>query len=209
MTITARFASTCPRCGKRITIGDQVEWQRGQKATHVSCSAEPRPQLDENDPEFGREDPRSPHKCPAVGFRLVQHDGPCVRRERRMSSGQIRYSPPNTHVVTPHSWAQQSSGGGYVCNVCWVIFDSAEDKATRGVCPGVAGRPQLRPAPFDQATQRDQDDDSYDAWLTRDVLADDQDEPAMEPARPQAPQHRISRWSRPGDDELEHAGYAF
>jgi|SRR5215472_6602306 len=37
MTIRAKFASICPTCGERIEIGTVVEWERGQKATHVDC----------------------------------------------------------------------------------------------------------------------------------------------------------------------------
>jgi uncharacterized protein DUF6011 len=37
MTITAKFASTCPRCRTPIEAGDKVDWERGQKATHVNC----------------------------------------------------------------------------------------------------------------------------------------------------------------------------
>jgi hypothetical protein len=34
MTITARFASVCARCGNRIEVGSKIEWERGQKAVH-------------------------------------------------------------------------------------------------------------------------------------------------------------------------------
>lgn len=39
MTITAKFASVCPSCGKPIKPGQQVEWERGQKARHTDCGA--------------------------------------------------------------------------------------------------------------------------------------------------------------------------
>lgn len=37
MVITAKYASTCPDCGNTIREGSKVQWERGQKARHVSC----------------------------------------------------------------------------------------------------------------------------------------------------------------------------
>ena len=37
MTITARYASTCPACSHPIAVGAQVLWARGEKARHVAC----------------------------------------------------------------------------------------------------------------------------------------------------------------------------
>lgn len=39
MTITARFSSICPICKCPISIGAQVNWVKGNKATHTSCGA--------------------------------------------------------------------------------------------------------------------------------------------------------------------------
>lgn len=39
MTITARYASTCPTCSCAITPGQQVEWTRGSAARHVDCGS--------------------------------------------------------------------------------------------------------------------------------------------------------------------------
>jgi predicted nucleic acid-binding Zn ribbon protein len=39
MTITAKFPSICPVCGGAISPGQQVEWERGQKARHTDCGA--------------------------------------------------------------------------------------------------------------------------------------------------------------------------
>lgn len=38
MTITAKFASTCPCCSKPIRPGEKVEWAKGEKARHVACA---------------------------------------------------------------------------------------------------------------------------------------------------------------------------
>lgn len=37
MTITAKFASTCPSCSKPIAVGTKVEWSKGARATHTYC----------------------------------------------------------------------------------------------------------------------------------------------------------------------------
>jgi hypothetical protein len=39
MIITAKFPSTCPKCSKPIAVGSKVEWNKGEKASHVDCSA--------------------------------------------------------------------------------------------------------------------------------------------------------------------------
>jgi hypothetical protein len=39
--ITAKFASTCPCCGKPIAVGSKVNWSKGSKGTHVSCGSAP------------------------------------------------------------------------------------------------------------------------------------------------------------------------
>ena len=39
MIISAKFASVCPKCGKSITVGSKVEWERGSKAKHADCKA--------------------------------------------------------------------------------------------------------------------------------------------------------------------------
>lgn len=41
MTITARFASTCPVCSARIAIGSPVEWTKGSPARHTACTDVP------------------------------------------------------------------------------------------------------------------------------------------------------------------------
>ncbi|QSF43498.1 hypothetical protein [Paenibacillus tianjinensis] len=38
MVIKAKFASICPVCSKGIEVGSNVEWSKGQKATHAGCS---------------------------------------------------------------------------------------------------------------------------------------------------------------------------
>jgi hypothetical protein len=45
MTISARYASTCPLCSHPIAVGDRVDWEKGKKATHVpgACPTTPAP----------------------------------------------------------------------------------------------------------------------------------------------------------------------
>ena len=38
MTITAKYASECPTCGRRIAAGEQIEWSKGKPARHAACA---------------------------------------------------------------------------------------------------------------------------------------------------------------------------
>ncbi len=38
MTITAKFAATCPTCHKAINVGSKIEWSKGARARHASCA---------------------------------------------------------------------------------------------------------------------------------------------------------------------------
>lgn len=38
MTITAKFAGTCPVCRQPIVPGAKVEWAKGSQARHVACA---------------------------------------------------------------------------------------------------------------------------------------------------------------------------
>lgn len=41
MTISAKYASICPKCLVRIAIGEPINWTRGTKAEHIVCPAPP------------------------------------------------------------------------------------------------------------------------------------------------------------------------
>ncbi len=41
MTIMARYVGTCGRCGGQIQIGDRIEWERGERSSHVTCPKRP------------------------------------------------------------------------------------------------------------------------------------------------------------------------
>lgn len=38
MIITAKFAGICPCCSRPIVVGAKVEWSKGAKVRHVSCT---------------------------------------------------------------------------------------------------------------------------------------------------------------------------
>jgi hypothetical protein len=37
MTITARYPGKCRKCGGSISVGEQIEWEKGNGASHVKC----------------------------------------------------------------------------------------------------------------------------------------------------------------------------
>lgn len=37
MTITAKYPGRCRKCGGAIAVGNQIDWERGSGAAHVSC----------------------------------------------------------------------------------------------------------------------------------------------------------------------------
>lgn len=39
MTITAKYAATCPCCKSSIRPGDKIEWSKGSPAKHATCPA--------------------------------------------------------------------------------------------------------------------------------------------------------------------------
>lgn len=73
MVIRAKFNSMCPRCGEFINIGTEIDWEKGQKATHINCPEKPAAvpvgpkmtgQLWEECPRCGREPIYMPlHLC--------------------------------------------------------------------------------------------------------------------------------------------------
>lgn len=74
MTITAKHATRCPRCRQPIAVGERVEWQRGQKATHLAC-----PEADFGGPssdtrwDEGRDD--APTSEPVTEVGVYERDG--------------------------------------------------------------------------------------------------------------------------------------
>jgi hypothetical protein len=43
MVIRAKYAGTCPSCGRGIEVGDAINWEKGKKATHKDCKASAAP----------------------------------------------------------------------------------------------------------------------------------------------------------------------
>jgi hypothetical protein len=202
MTITARFSSICPNCRQPISVGERVEWSRGHAAQHVTCQPAARPQMSEDDPEFGREDPRSPHyrrscrqpeTCPLHGTRTA--------KARKFAD-----------VGTDNDDRSYDAWIEFVSNEC------NEDRHDHGYC-----RDHYSPAetarlarlvrgsglesgggPSHDSPRRDYPDP---------VIADDDEQNPipLEVSRAERLLERKgfhrSRWSRPDDDELESAAY--
>lgn len=85
MVIRAKFNSRCPKCGNFINAGDEVNWERGSKATHVTCpegkpaqaTGGPRKtgQLWEECPRCGREPVYMPlHLCEHCWPKMAKHE---------------------------------------------------------------------------------------------------------------------------------------
>lgn len=43
MVIKAKYEGKCTKCGGRINVGDQIEWERGKGSHHVACPEKPEP----------------------------------------------------------------------------------------------------------------------------------------------------------------------
>lgn len=41
MTITAKYPGKCRKCGQPIKLGDKIDWEKGQGASHVTCPKRP------------------------------------------------------------------------------------------------------------------------------------------------------------------------
>ena len=37
MTITAKYQGVCSKCGQPISVGDQINWERGAGTSHIQC----------------------------------------------------------------------------------------------------------------------------------------------------------------------------
>lgn len=89
MTITAKFASTCPVCQRRIAPGQEVEWKKGSPAKHVGCKATAATKSAPRKSSF-------PSSAPAVGAELIR----MRRRGRsdgRYDKGDV-FHGPKVHV---------------------------------------------------------------------------------------------------------------
>jgi uncharacterized protein DUF6011 len=276
MTINARFESTCPLCGNRIAIGDQVNWERGQKATHLQCP------------------PRRIHSAPSAPALEVEDQGVYVLPDGRIVkiqanrdktrvypklwreiSGQ-RLTEADTRVRGEYLYSDdyqarrdllaevQASGHRMTLDeakafilrygICARCGRGLKDATSveRGLGPvckryfeGASGAellaqqadtvaqppatepteptesPLIRAVKDARAAAHAAAPDDWAAWdaaveayvqARRALLAagspppadDDEEDPTP---LPRTPYHRRSRWSRPGDDELEHAAF--
>lgn len=78
MLITAKFNSTCPKCGQYINVGTQVNWEKGQKATHAKCpNTKPtvKTASETETPTTGKGNNRKPGYCDSCGAYLKVGEG--------------------------------------------------------------------------------------------------------------------------------------
>lgn len=75
MTITAKYAGTCKKCGGHISVGDKIEWERGTGASHCTCPAAP-----------------ATAKMAAIRRRPAPRSRPARKRLTCRSCGQSGYS---------------------------------------------------------------------------------------------------------------------
>lgn len=90
MTITAKYPSTCAVCGRRIQVGEQIEWKKGSPARHTGCKASASKSAAPRKSSF-------PSSAPAAGAELIR----MRRRGRsdgRYDKGDV-FHGPNVHVV--------------------------------------------------------------------------------------------------------------
>jgi len=87
MQITAKFASTCPNCGKAIAVGTKIEWQKGSRGRHVTCptgAASPLAARKSVAPDV--------HDAPYVAYGRAE---PCKRVDLADATGETRrYAKP-------------------------------------------------------------------------------------------------------------------
>ena len=93
MTMQAKFPGHCPTCGQPIHPGDEIEWERGRKATHTQCP----------------DAPSRTESLPADAIRISRGEG---YGGQAMEPGQLlRYRPSreseNTIVVIVLSASQE------------------------------------------------------------------------------------------------------
>lgn len=67
MTITAKYAGKCNRCGGQTEVGDMIDWQKGKGASHVNC-----PKAKSNDDDC--------YRC-SKGWSCTKHTGAAVTRK--------------------------------------------------------------------------------------------------------------------------------
>lgn len=92
MTITAKYPSTCAVCGRRIQVGEPIEWKKGSPARHTGCKAS------KSASKIAAPRKSSfPSSAPASGAELIR-----MRRRGRSDGRYDRgdvFHGPNVHVV--------------------------------------------------------------------------------------------------------------
>jgi len=105
MIITARFSSTCPKCGQFIDAGSKVEWSKGSRATHVKCptaTSTPKPKAVSTPKPAVKKSLPSVEAAPYV--RGEKWD-PCKRAALPDTTGEVRVAK-----ATKRAWASLRDG---------------------------------------------------------------------------------------------------
>lgn len=138
MIITAKFASTCPKCNRAIGIDSKVEWERGAKAAHVTCPAVE---------AAGTAAPRSPRKpaAPRLPALTGERSDLCAQFE-----GDKQDRSPQRDVGSL-SWLRHRGQRIAVALIgwepaTWLRSEDAEDMGHYGVRSGYYGMMFFRAA---------------------------------------------------------------
>lgn len=131
--IIARYASTCPKCLKWITVGTKVEWSKGTKATHVACpSAEVAAATPSGAAPHEKIEP-SKMEAPFVAY---ENWPPCRRASLANATGETRRYTSGTrggaHPRDGHGQATIAPGGVYVVVAQQARFWTEEDTDDMG-----------------------------------------------------------------------------
>jgi hypothetical protein len=133
MVISAKFASTCPKCGQPIRMGTRIDWSKGCKAKHVECpsgeSAAPakhRKSASKSASEPTRE---------AAPFVRYERWEPCTRAELRDTTGDVRIACPSDTWATVRDGATATSvteGDAFVVVAQAARYQSQEENEDCG-----------------------------------------------------------------------------
>ena len=95
MIISAKFPSVCPKCSHPISVGTQIEWTKGSKATHAKCpgaeAKSPSKFAQKAAPKTVSRAPKSSYREPKDGERQITARS--VDRDDRYEIGEVRYIP--------------------------------------------------------------------------------------------------------------------
>lgn len=140
MQITAKFSSTCPKCGQYISVGTRVEWSGGARAVHVSCPTASAP---ERAPAKTTPKPPPAKKEPSIveaPYASGEKWEPCKRTHLADLTGNVLVAKE-----TKRGWARLrdgAEGAPVVAGTAFVVvgqtsyYESAEQNEDMGDMSG-------------------------------------------------------------------------